>query len=188
MMAAPAAVREKGAPKRQVMWELIRRLRYFTATDLASYAMATRTAANVFTTELVEAKFVQVLRDLDGFPRILHLVDDPGAALPNELHDQTWQSIRILKNFTERSLLATVPAARNMLVFRTYLSALRKTGVLKAHIPKKGAGYHYRLLKDLGAKSPVLLSKGHGSGLFDRNSGVILNIKTEGKHANANLT
>ena len=160
--SAPTAVQAPPKKRHQGMWELIRRLRYFSTSDLISYAMADKLAANTFIAELIEAKFAQVARGVEGFPEIFYLTDDPGAALPNEVHDQAWRSIRMLKSFTELPLLATVPAAASVQSLRKYLHALRKTGVLAAHVPKKDAGFHYRLRRDLGPLSSVLLSKNRG--------------------------
>ena len=77
--------------------------------------------------------------------------------------DRVWQSMRILRSFTQPDLVATADISTSNV--KKYVSGLLKSGYLKVQHERdsgrKGGHAVYRIVRDTGPKAPRLQSDGN---------------------------
>lgn len=153
---------------REAIWTAIRELKTFTAQDLSRKSGETVDASRDYVRGLCAAGFVEPAGHSGAFKRAsFNLVKDPGLDAPRVRRDGTivpepgrdrmWRSMRILKDFSIKDLVATAslqeaPIAEGEAAF--YCLCLARAGFLYEIQPNK----RFRFLPSqyTGPRSPMV--------------------------------
>lgn len=102
-----------------------------------------------------------------------------GTELPELQRDTIWRTIKMAKAFTVNEIVQLIsrpgeaPVKRNAVI--SYCDALTRARVL-SRSGKKGRESHYRLIRNVGAKAPMILST---KLVYDPNEGTLLTHEVE---------
>lgn len=179
--------------RHRLLWETIRQMRRFTATELHAATRVPMTTVYRYLSGLRREGYIQ-FEDCGAAHRgqfrvhIYNLVRDHGAEVPHvpraastrlkgQVREQIWRSMRILREFTatELRVTATTPTAPvNDYDIIRYLRTLHRAGylwVMRKPVPGRLARYRLLRAHNTGPQPPVLQRNGE---LYDPNLGRIV--------------
>ncbi len=156
--------------KRQYIWEEIRKQKEFTLDSLASSTRVERETIRTYVVGLKKAGFVEVFATAEkkapyvktqfrtncyvlkkdvGF--IAPRVTRDGKILPDDINQDLWRSMKILKEFSVADLMTTTPRDTTQYNVETYCKMLCRAKYLKRN------GSRFVFVKSTGAKAPQIL-------------------------------
>jgi predicted transcriptional regulator len=162
-----------------LIWDAMRKAEIFTTQEVAIVSACEQTTVRKYLKDLVATGFVElvgtrengklggdrykVVRSDVKVPKVGETESKEGA------QDKMWRSMRIFRSFTVSDIAAT--SSLHIETVKRYVNKLKQAGYVSVQVSnggggKRGAYNLYRLLKDTGVRSPVVLRDGR---VFDCN-------------------
>lgn len=157
--------------KRQQIWSEIRKQKTaFTIESLTGEIPVEKETIKTFVSGLCKAGFIKVIEQQNinvphvktSFKRncyalskdvgfIAPRVTRDGKILPDEINQDLWRSMKILKEFSVADLMTTTPRPTTLYNVETYCRMLCRAKYLKRN------GSRFVFIKSTGAKAPQIL-------------------------------
>ena len=161
-----------------LIWTVMRGRRDFTVAEIAEESTCERSTVGKYVKKLREGGFVELVgaRKNGTAEGDRYRVTCSDCIAPDLVSDEEdgaqekmWRSMRIFRSFNVADIAMVCNLHENTV--KRYTNKLKQAGYVSVHVSNKGGGkvgaYNtYRLARDTGARSPVILRDGR---VFDCN-------------------